>query len=92
MREKIGNIFNGAFYSSLASRLVVAAAVMSLIVLAGLVLILSEVYRSSTLSILDDEMDLTLTSLLRSVNADANGQLLLNDCLLYTSPSPRDRG
>ena len=79
MREKIGNIFNGAFYSSLASRLVVAAAVMSLIVLAGLVLILSEVYRSSTLSILDDEMDLTLTSLLRSVNADANGQLLLNE-------------
>lgn len=79
MLEKINNPFNKAFNSSLASRLVVAAAVMALIVLAGLVLILSEVYRTSTLTILDDEMDRTLTSLLRSVDADETGQLVLDE-------------
>ena len=78
MRERIGEVFNRLFNSSLANRLVAAAAVLAVIVLAGLILILSAVYRSSTLSILDDEMDRTLKSLLRSVNADEKGHLIVD--------------
>lgn len=73
------NPIQSAFNTSLARRLVVSAALMSLVVLAGLVLILSAVYRGQTLALLDVELDRTLTSLLRSVDADANGKLVLNE-------------
>ena len=72
------DLFRSAFNTSLARRLLVSAAVLSLVVLAGLVLILSAVYRGQTLALLDVELDRTLTSLLRSVDVDENGVLILD--------------
>lgn len=67
---------HSAFKTSLARRLLVSAALMSLVVLAGVVLILSAVYRGQTLALLDVELDRSVNALLRSVNADENGNLL----------------
>ena len=79
MRDRLNTLFDRTFNSSLANRLVVAAGVMSIIVLAVIVLILSEVFRTSTLSLLDDEMDRTLKSLLVSVNASDQGEIILDE-------------
>jgi signal transduction histidine kinase len=73
------DFFQSTFDNSLARRLLVTAALMSLVLLAGLVLILSAVYRGQTLALLDAELDRTLTSLLRSVDADDSGNLFVND-------------
>lgn len=64
-----------AFNTSLARRLLVSAAFLSLVVLAGLVLILSTVYRGQTITILDDEIDRTLLTLLDAVETDETGQV-----------------
>lgn len=72
------DLFKLAFNTSLARRLLASAALMSIVVLAGLVLILSAVYRGQTMSLLDAELDRTLKALLRSVDADDDGHLVLN--------------
>ena len=76
------NLFRSAFNTSLARRLLISAALSSLVVLAGLVLILTAVYRGQTLALLDVELDRALTSLLRSVDAGADGSLVLDDTTL----------
>jgi len=76
--HKMIDLFRSAFNTSLARRLLVSAAVLSMVVLAGLVLILSAVYRGQTLALLDVELDRTLTSLLRSVEIDESGGLVLD--------------
>jgi len=80
------SLFDKAFNTSLARRLLVSAALLSFIVMAGLVLILSTVYKNQTLTILDDEIDRTLLTLLDSVQADEAGKLVYNEEDLPSDP------
>lgn len=80
------DLFGAAFNTSLARRLLLFAALLSLIVLAGLVLILSTVYRNQTLTILDSEMDRTLLTLLDAVQADESGKLIFAEEKLPSDP------
>lgn len=72
------DLFRSNLNTSLAQRLLVTATLMAVIALAGLVLVLSEVYRTQTMTLLDAQLDRTLTALLRSVEANADGTLKLN--------------
>jgi len=80
------NLFDKAFNTSLARRLLVSAALLSFIVMAGIVLILSTVYKNQTLTILDDEIDRTLLTLLDAVQADEDGALIYNEEDLPSDP------
>ena len=80
------DLIGTAFNTSLARRLLVSAALLSLVVLAGLVLILSTVYRGQTITILDDEIDRTLLTLLDAVEADETGQLIFAEENLPSDP------
>ncbi|MEO1476878.1 MAG: HAMP domain-containing sensor histidine kinase, partial [Pseudomonadota bacterium] len=59
----------------------------SLVVLAGIVITLSAVYRTQILTILDDELDRTLTTLERSVGTDQTGALVSNEDELPSDPN-----
>jgi len=80
------SLFDKAFNTSLARRLLVSAALLSFVVMAGLVLILSTVYKNQTLTILDDEIDRTLLTLLDAVQADEDGRLIYNEEDLPSDP------
>lgn len=71
--------FGPVLNTSLARRLLVLAAVSSIVLLAGIVLVLAAVYRGQTQSLLDVELDRSATALLRSVNADEAGALVLTE-------------
>ena len=75
-----------ALNTSLASRLLISAAFLSLIVLAGLILILSTVYKNQTLTTLDNEIDRTLFTLLDAVQTDENGQLIYTEGKMPSDP------
>ena len=69
------DLFGPAINQSLARRLLSFAAILSVVFLAGIVLVLSTVYRSQTMTILDDELDLTLLTLVTAVELDENGKI-----------------
>ncbi|MEM9668833.1 MAG: HAMP domain-containing sensor histidine kinase [Pseudomonadota bacterium] len=73
--------------SSLARRLMVSAGISSIIVLTAIVIALSAVYRTQILTILDDELDRTLTTLERSAATDETGNLLPNQEQLPSDPT-----
>lgn len=60
---------------SLARRLLIGAAIWSLIVLVGGAVALSAIYRNQTLQLLDEELDGTLIALSRAVEVDEKGAL-----------------
>lgn len=80
------NLFGAAFETSLARRLLISATLLSLVLLAGLVLILSTVYRGQTITILDDEIDRTLLTLLDAVEANEAGTLVYTAEKLPSDP------
>lgn len=65
----------GPRQKSLARRLFVGAALWSLVVLVAAAFGLSALYRAQALRILENELDATLTSLTRAVDADADGAI-----------------
>ena len=71
---------------SLTRRLMIGAALWSLIILVGGALALSAVYRSQTLQLLDDELDSTLVTLARAVDVSDNGHLSSNTEALPSDP------
>ncbi|MEO1100573.1 MAG: sensor histidine kinase [Pseudomonadota bacterium] len=60
---------------SLARRLLIGAALWSLLVLIGGAFLLSAVYRAQTLQLLDEELDGTLRTLTRAVDVSEDGEL-----------------
>jgi len=80
---RLGNSLN----TSLARQLMIWAGISSLVVLAGIVITLSAVYRTQILTILDDELDRTLTTLERSVGTDQTGALVSNEDELPSDPN-----
>lgn len=64
----------------------IGAALWALVVLAVIVVILSTVYRSQIVTLLDDELDRTLVTLARSVDADSNGRLTSKPDALPSDP------
>ncbi len=54
------------------------AGLIGVLLLGGIVLILSTLYTSQILTILDNELDRTITTLQGAVNADANGQIIID--------------
>lgn len=71
---------------SLARRLLVGAAVWSLIVLFGGAFALSALYRAEAVRLLEDELDATLVALTRAVSLDERGNLSANPARLPADP------
>lgn len=67
--------FRDVLNQSLARRLMVGAGLYALVVLAIIVVVLSAVYRSQVVTLLDDELDRTLVTLARAVDTDGRGGL-----------------
>lgn len=70
------NFLGSNFNQSLARRLLSFAAILSILFLALIVVVLTTVYRSQTVRILDDELDLTLLTLANAVEMDRSGKIL----------------
>ena len=64
--------------NSLARRLMGSAGVIGMVLLGGIVLILSTLYTSQIVTILDNELDRTVTTLQRAVDADASGHIIID--------------
>ncbi len=64
--------------NSLARRLMGSAGVIGMVLLGGIVLILSTLYTSQIVTILDNELDRTVTTLQRAVDADASGRIIID--------------
>ena len=81
------NPFDRMLNTSLARRLMIGAGVSSLILMAGIVLVLSAVYRSQIVTLLDNELDRTLGTLERAVGTDDAGQLISRPDELPSDPT-----
>jgi len=64
--------------NSLARRLMGSAGLIGVVLLGGIVLILSTLYTSQILTILDNELDRTVTTLQGAVDADVAGQIVID--------------
>ncbi|MEO9971756.1 MAG: sensor histidine kinase [Hyphomonadaceae bacterium] len=65
--------------NSLARRLMGSAGVIGIVLLGGIVLILSTLYTSQIVTILDNELDRTVTTLQGAVDADEAGIIVLDE-------------
>jgi len=72
--------------NSLARRLIGQAGLLGLVLLGGIVLILSTLYTSQIITTLDNELDRTITTLQGAVDADAAGQIVLNEEMEPSDP------
>ena len=71
--------------NSLARRLMASAGLIGIVLLGGIVLILSTLYTSQIVTILDNELDRTVTTLQGAVDANVEGEVLL-----YEEREPSD--
>ncbi|MCI4646430.1 MAG: ATP-binding protein [Hyphomonadaceae bacterium] len=71
---------------SLARRLLVGAAIWSLLVLFGGAFALSALYRAEAVRLLEDELNATLVALTRAVDLDEHGDLAANPARLPADP------
>lgn len=71
---------------SLARRLLVGAALWSLVVLFGGAFALTALYRAESVRLLEDELNATLVALTRSITLDAHGDLAANPARLPADP------
>lgn len=71
---------------SLARRLLIGAALWSVLVVLGGVLTMSAAYRAQVINLLDEELDSTLVTVSRAINVDASGMLIQNADRLPRDP------